>query len=439
LFIHLVDLDTGDDNKIGFARAFGEGGAFSVAYGGDGRVLISTSFEGSGWVPLRRCDPATATVTVLDLGTSSNTVTQDSMLTASGDVGSIGIAESNISDGRFARYRVADGDFVEMTGYAQGTSWFNYEIGANRDGSQYSIPTYGGTFVYDADLLKVGQIGQYATSLPIGVAYHPVENLVYFPWLNSQEVRVFDTTTLLQVGAYDFGTTFGWVGNFAFREGRTKLSRDGSLLMVTVAGGVQLYRQYAPLAASDIAVSTTQDNPISFALAGSIGNGGAMSYTVVTPPAHGVLSGDGPYRTYAPNQGFSGTDRLRYRVTYGRAVAEADVVVNVKMVNHPPVAEPDDATVRSHRSIRIPVLANDSDADGDPLRITAIGQPALGTATIVDNDILYVAARRTERTVIFEYTVSDGRGGTATSTVTVRIRRLPLRRRSGAVSPPRRN
>src|ERR1044071_3561347 len=58
-WVHVVDLRTGEAQKALFPRAFREGGTFSVAYGRDNRVLVTGTFEGSGWVPLRRLDPAT--------------------------------------------------------------------------------------------------------------------------------------------------------------------------------------------------------------------------------------------------------------------------------------------------------------------------------------------------------------------------------------------
>lgn len=57
--IWLIDLPTGTAQKVTFPRAFSEGGTYSVAYAIDGALLISGTFEGSGWVPLRRNDPAT--------------------------------------------------------------------------------------------------------------------------------------------------------------------------------------------------------------------------------------------------------------------------------------------------------------------------------------------------------------------------------------------
>src|SRR4051794_4675280 len=98
------------------------------------------------------------------------------MLVASGDRSVIGFAEANNSSGPVGRYRVFDATIIHKTGYDDGTSWFNYEIGANKNGTQYAVPTYGGTFIYDANMLKTGTVlGTYAGAQPVGVAYHPVE------------------------------------------------------------------------------------------------------------------------------------------------------------------------------------------------------------------------------------------------------------------------
>ena len=59
VWIHLVDLNANTNHRAFFPRASGEGGTFTVAWGADGAILISGTYEGSGWVPLRRYDPVT--------------------------------------------------------------------------------------------------------------------------------------------------------------------------------------------------------------------------------------------------------------------------------------------------------------------------------------------------------------------------------------------
>ncbi len=324
-WVYLVDLDSATWRKAMFNLAFSEGGTFAAAFGNDGKILVTSHFLGSGFVPLRRYDPATDTYDVL-----LPLISERTMVTASGDGTIIGFAESNISDGRWGRYSVATGEVVERTGYQDGTGWFNYEIGTKHDGTQYAIPTYGGTFFYSANFEKIGTIGIYAGPQPMGVVYHPVEDRVYFPWAETTEVREYDTTTLTEVAAYDFENNFPHPGNFAFVQGRMKISRDGSLLFATVSGGVRYLRLYDALSASDQAVETSQDTPTPIELNGSIGNGGSLNFTVDALPAQGTLAGVAPDLVYLPNPGFTGTDSFTYHVSYGNASVGAAVTVNVK-------------------------------------------------------------------------------------------------------------
>jgi hypothetical protein len=183
-------------------------------------------------------------------------ICQDTMLSPSGDLQTIGFAESNISDGRWGVIDVPTGTVVQRQWYEDGTSAFNFEIGTDPYGAQVTIPTYFGAKVYDDAYANVSTLGVYAGAQPIGVVYHPVERIAYFPYATTSEVRVFDMNTFTQTGSYDFQYGFSHTGNHAFGQGRTRISRDGSLLMVTVGGGVRVYRQYAALKADAVTTST---------------------------------------------------------------------------------------------------------------------------------------------------------------------------------------
>ncbi len=70
------------------------------------------------------------------------------------------------------------------------------------------------------------------------------------------------------------------------------------------------------------------------------------------------------------------------------------------------------------------VLGNDSDPDGDPLRLLAVAQPANGGAVIdpigPDLDtITYTAAGCFVGVDAFDYSVTDSRGGSDIATLTV--------------------
>ena len=57
--------------------------------------------------------------------------------------------------------------------------------------------------------------------------------------------------------------------------------------------------------------------------------------------------------------------------------------------------------------------------DGDPLTITQVGQPGNGSAVTSGSAVTYTPNAGFVGTDSFTYTISDGRGGTATAAVTV--------------------
>lgn len=321
LWVHMVDLDTLSHRRLETLRdGDSESGTWAVSYAYDGSLLATTGFLGSGWTPMRRFNVNSGAVTVI------GDVRQNTMVSSSGDRRSIAFAESNSSAGPWGQYRPTTGEVVYRDGYDNGTSWFNFEIATSADGSQYAIPTYGGTFVYNSAYANIATIGTYAGPQPIGAAYHPVDGLAYFPWAETSEVRVYDMDALVAVGSYDFETDFDHTGNGAYNEGRTKLSGDGSLLMVTVEGGVRILRMYAPLKAEPISMRVPTNFKRKIPLKGSVGNNGEVRYEIVQQPLHGRVLLSRGVATYWRTGGM-GSDSFVYRARYGRAVADGVVTI----------------------------------------------------------------------------------------------------------------
>ncbi|MEZ3161444.1 Ig-like domain-containing protein [Microbacterium sp. BWT-B31] len=93
-------------------------------------------------------------------------------------------------------------------------------------------------------------------------------------------------------------------------------------------------------------------------------------------------------------------------------------------INTPPVATDDEFGVRPGRTTLLPVLDNDSDADGDVLTVSlSDGQPSLGEVQVIDNGAGFQIAVPEGATgsASFPYQVDDGRQGTATASVTVSV------------------
>lgn len=145
----------------------------------------------------------------------------------------------------------------------------------------------------------------------------------------------------------------------------------------------------------------------------------------------GVGAPTGGSASVAPGGGYviynapatAGTYNFVYSINDGRGgTSVATIYVTVTPPpNRSPVANNDVATTGPSNSTTISVLSNDSDPDGDTLTITGVSAvTGGGTATIYGTSI-HFAAPAAPGTKTFTYNISDGRGGTASATVTVNV------------------
>ena len=172
--------------------------------------------------------------------------------------------------------------------------------------------------------------------------------------------------------------------------------------------------------------------------------------SIAEQPRNGTveLSEDGSLR-YTPRSGFAGTDSFVYTLVDGyqapigstvaddrrgpaRSLGEVFVgVMPAGPANRPPTAV-DDAgfpTVRfGSEPVVLDVLANDSDPDADPLRVSAVTPAAVGEVRPTRNGggVEYEPPDDGQPgTVSFSYSIADGRGGMATATVQLELAPAP--------------
>lgn len=194
---------------------------------------------------------------------------------------------------------------------------------------------------------------------------------------------------------------------------------------------------------ADHTVVTAEDTPVSITLSGRDPDGDPITFALTRGPAHGTLTGSVPTLRYTPDRDFSGADAFTVTATDGRGgTATATVRITVTPVNDVPVAYDDHADAGAGQTVGVPVLANDTDADGDQLAITSVTDPAHGVTTVdAGNAIGYTPDAGFSGTDSFDYTVSDGHGGFATATVTIAVAEATttpaaVRGATSAVQPP---
>lgn len=110
--------------------------------------------------------------------------------------------------------------------------------------------------------------------------------------------------------------------------------------------------------------------------------------------------------------------------TYRGARVSQTASTSRAYVNRPPVAQDDTVTVPQDASSTIDVLANDSDPDGNPLTIVAVGAAAHGAVAIAGNVLRYTPAPGYAGSDSFSYTIDDGTGTRATATVRLNVQRI---------------
>ncbi len=200
-----------------------------------------------------------------------------------------------------------------------------------------------------------------------------------------------------------------------------------SLAFAGRSGGRGGAANFAPVAGGDsfsIATNTALAVDGSGVLANDFDpNGRALSVSVVSPPAHAAsfeFYADGSF-SYQPEADYVGPDQFVYRASDGQFTD--DGTVSLLLTNQPPVARDDGAYSAKGQTVSVYVLANDYDPDGNyPLTVTAVTQPAHGTAGYTSNTVTYAPNPDfVSGSDSFQYTVRDSLGASSQGLVTINM------------------
>lgn len=239
------------------------------------------------------------------------------------------------------------------------------------------------------------------------------------------DTGLFTASILVEQGApaSGNGVLTGQIGDAFHAEGLTEIfPRPFDLGFL---GGSHEPPVNQPPQAADDYIQTSEETPVNHVVLGNDTDpdGDPLTLTAVTQGANGsvAVEPDGSV-TYTPNAGFNGSDTFTYTVSAEGGTDTATVYVTVFGANDPPDAVDDTATTAEEAPVVIAVKANDSDPDGDPLAVTAVGaQVANGFVDInADGTLTYTPSFNFFGETTFTYTISDG-AATDTASVTVTV------------------
>ena len=154
-----------------------------------------------------------------------------------------------------------------------------------------------------------------------------------------------------------------------------------------------------------------------------------LTVTGITQPKNGTAVQNGNNITYTPNPAFTGIDSFTYDISDGNegvSTGDVTIFVGIPFANNAPVANDDAATTETDTEVTIEVLANDTDADLDNLKVLSVTQLSNGIVENNEINITYIPDAGFSGTETFTYIVSDGKGGTDTATVTVLVDNPPI-------------
>jgi hypothetical protein len=306
--------------------------ALTVNYAMSGTATNGTDYTSlSGSVTIA-AGSATATVTLTPIDDALVEGNETAILTISANaaytVGSPASATVTIADNDVANTPPTISNIANLT--------------INEDTATSAIPFTVGDTQTAANLLTVSGTSSNTTLVPNG-------NIVFG---GSGANR---TVTITPV-ANGFGTTTITV---TVSDGSLTAS-DTFVLTVTSVNDV-------PVANSQT-VSTLKRTPVAITLTATDVETPVLTYTIVTQPSRGTLSGTAPNVTYTPSSGFSGTDSFTFSASDGTASSNiATVTINVTRtaptLASTLTATPNPALVG--QAVSFPAAA--TDADGDPL------------------------------------------------------------------------
>ncbi len=237
--VYRVDLTDGSARTYTYKPSYNyDYSFFDAAVLSNGKVLLTESFQGSGWVALKTLDLDTGAFTTLP-----GSYRQDSILSSALDGSKILLAESNISNAPVDMLTVS-GTGVTQTAQND-SSGFNRGVQAiSANGTIVANYVYGaGILIFDGNLKFRQNLSnafpEWQSGNGIqGLAFSPDGSILYVVDGDKNRIVALSTTDWRVQKTIDAGVTLantymdGGYGN------NLLVSDDGTVLVLTHAGGV---------------------------------------------------------------------------------------------------------------------------------------------------------------------------------------------------------
>ncbi|MGV3620568.1 MAG: Ig-like domain-containing protein, partial [Archangium sp.] len=380
---------------------------------------------------------------------------------------------SGQSGTKFAAYTVADTSTISITSPNGGQIW---QAGTSQNitwtqsgGSKVNLALYkNGVFVSDIATNVTASAGTYTWAIPVTVAagsdyrvriYNPagtatVTSAANFTITASPSIPTTLTLTssanpsavgqavtftatfapssvlggvVFTVDGVNVGSALLVGGNTASSPAISTMTAGPHTVTATFTGTVPYANTSTSLTqiigaaptANAQAQTTNEDTALAVTLSATDPDNGALTYTVLSGPTMGSLSGTPPNLTYTPNANANGSDSFTFKANDGTFDSNAATVsITITPVNDAPVANAAVFTVAEDGTLNITLSG--SDVDGDPLTFTA-SSPANGALTGTGANRVYTPNANAFGSDSFTFTVNDGTVSSSPATIGITV------------------
>jgi VCBS repeat-containing protein len=231
----------------------------------------------------------------------------------------------------------------------------------------------------------------------------------------------------------DPGGSFRYVpqANYAGSDSFTYKANDGRSDSAATTVGLTVSSVNDPPLAVDDTAATDEDSSVLIAVKANDSDveGSALAITVLSA-AHGTAVVEGSGIRFTPTPNYNGPAEVSYKLNDGTNDSNvAKATITVAAVYDAPAATNDTANTSEDTPVDVAVLANDVNADGNPLTLVIVSATH-GTAVVYDNGtptvsgddkIRFTPEANYSGTATITYKLGDGTGYSNNATLNVTI------------------
>ncbi len=164
-------------------------------------------------------------------------------------------------------------------------------------------------------------------------------------------------------------------------------------------------------------LKTSQGTPLPITLSGCDLQGLPLSYTILSQPSFGTLSGTAPNLTYTPTTTSTVTDTFTFMVYNGQFDSTpATIIIGVYGT---PTAN--GQTLTTNENTPLPITLTGTDPQGLSLGYSIVTPPANGTLTGTAPNVTYTPNSGYSGTDSFTFEVNNGVGNSAKATISIKV------------------